>query len=934
MSGAEIQRVGAPSSAPAPTYAQRMAAPAPAQAPAAGGTLAAEIELLGGLMSQTLRRHEGERLAELFARASELGARAGDTDAEWLGELDAHAAVRLARALHLFLHLVNVAEQVARTRELQRRRRSSGGWLEQAFARIRAAGWEGERLSAAIARVSFTPVFTAHPTEAARRSVLEKLREIAVLLHCSEASAGMAERARLAELIELLWHTDELRGSPLEVLDEARNAVHYLDALHAEAVPHVLESLAQQLSAAGGALAPDARPLRFGSWIGGDRDGNPNVAPESIIEVLELQHDHALRDLTADIERLRRELSCSVRIAGASEELLRSLGADLRVLVELEPRYRRLNAQEPYRLKLTCIHRKLLNTRRRLAERSGHRPGHDYEGWREVLAELELIRSSLEANGGELIARGRISSVMRTLCAFGTHLATLDVREHAAAHHHALAQLFDRVPGQAARYAELSAPDRLRLLAGELSSPRPLGGRHARLDSAGARTLATFSAIAEALDRFGPEAIESYIVSFTRGPQDIFAAVLLAREAGLVDIPAGVARLSFVPLFESIDEIRAAGQILAGMLEVDAYRRLVALRGDTQEVMLGYSDSSKQAGVTTSQWELHRCQRDLREVAARHGVTLRLFYGRGGTVGRGGGPTHQAILAQPWGALQGEIKLTEQGEVISDKYLISGLARENLELALAATLEATLLHRRSRNTDEQVRRWSETMELISAAARERYLELVEDPRLPEYFLSATPVELLAELNFGSRPFRRPGSEHALDGLRAIPWVFGWTQSRQIVPGWFGVGSGLASARARGLEGQLREMLDSWHFFSNFLSNVAMTLAKTDMSVARLYVRSLVRRELWDLLELIEREHELTVRELGALTGGRDLLAEHPTLRRTLAVRDRHLLPLHQLQVGLSARIRRERERGESDPELARALLLTVNGIAAGMRNTG
>ncbi len=671
-----------------------------------------DIRRVTSILGETLARTEGE---DLLALVEDVRAHAKEDRLDQLPDFDLATITRLVRAFTAYFHLANITEQVHRGRALRQVREEEGGWVEQAVARIAKAGVDAEVVSEILRHVTLRPVFTAHPTEVARRSTIDKLRRVAALL---EEPDSPRRTRRLEEAVELLWLTDEIRVERPEPTDEARNVVYYLEGLSGAALADVLEELRDRLAGLGVELPPDVRPLRFGSWVGGDRDGNPHVTPAITREILTLQAVHGIRLLRTLVDRLRRDLSVSNRIGEVSVELRERLAeraaATARGRAALPPAQRRgaLPPVPHLHPRPARADRAAPGERRRARRRAGTTPTTASCSTTCCCCTARCSRTrgrsspGARSNGSSARSPPPGSPWRPSTCASTPRPTTTP----SASSSIASASWVRRTPSSTAARAPRCSARSSRAVA-RWPVTRFRWTRRARV------TAETFRSIRWALDELGPRAVESYIISMTRDSGDVFAAVVLAREAGLVDLPSGVARIGFVPLLETVDELEQTEEILESLFADASYRELVRLRGDVQELMLGYSDSNKAGGITTSQWQIQLAQRRARDVARRHGIRLRFFHGRGGSVGRGGGPTYDAIMALPSGTVDGELKITEQGEVISDKYALPALARQNLELALAATVEASVLHRTDRRTPEQATRWDSTMDRISEAAQ-------------------------------------------------------------------------------------------------------------------------------------------------------------------------------------------------------------------------
>ncbi len=903
-----------------------------------------DIRLLGRILGDVVRAQEGEGVFDAVERIRQTGVqfhRADDRSAAralevLMAGLPTAQAVKIIRAFGYFSHLANIAEDqhhIRRTRAYAMQAAAPRpGSMAHALDRAKAAGIGAEALARFFDTAFCAPVLTAHPTEIRRKSSIDREMEIARLLDERDRVKFTPEeldanRAALRRNVLTLWQTSVVRGSRLRVIDEVANGLSYYDHTFLRALPRFYAELEDHLAAGDPAWEKrEVAPfLRMGSWIGGDRDGNPFVTAEVSRQALGMQSRRALGFHLEELHLLGGELSLDGRVVRVSEALGR--------LAEASPDRAPERRDEPYRRAIVGIYARLAATARALA---GMEPPHAalaeapaYATAAELKADLDCIDASLTENGSAALAQGRLRALRRAVDVFGFHLASLDFRQNSDVHARVIGELA-ATGGLCEDYAGLDEAARVALLLAELGNPRPLSSPHQTYGEETAGQLASMQVAAEAHRRLGPASVPHYVISKADGVSDILEVAVLLKEAGLLDPRGGRLAVDIVPLFETIGDLQRSGPIMEGLFALAPYRRLLAGRGGVQEVMLGYSDSNKDGGYLTSTWELYKAERALIEVFARHRIGLRLFHGRGGSVGRGGGPSYQAILAQPPGALQGAIRITEQGEVIGAKYSNAEVGRRNLETIAAATLEATLLESGVAPPPEH---YVEAMETLSDHAFRAYRALVyETEGFERYFRESTVLGEIASLNIGSRPASR-SKQGRIEDLRAIPWVFSWAQCRLMLPGWYGFGAAVAAfteGRADAMA-LLREMHRDWPFFRTTLSNMDMVLAKSDIAIASRYAGLVADAGLREaIFGRLKSEWRASVDAVLAVTGQKTLLESNPLLARSIRNRFPYIDPLNHVQIEL---LRRHRA-GDPDPAVVQGIHLSINGIAAGLRNSG
>ncbi|MGJ4942687.1 phosphoenolpyruvate carboxylase [Bradyrhizobium sp. HKCCYLS1011] len=898
-----------------------------------------DIRLLGRILGDTVRDQEGADVFELVERIRQTSVRFHrDEDRSARRELEQildgmtiAETVRIVRAFSYFSHLANIAEDQNNIRRMRARTDANGGsgMLAATLSHAKAAGFGAADLRKFFATALVSPVLTAHPTEVRRRSTMDREWEIAALLDRRERVQLTPEEREasdeaLRRAVLTLWQTNLLRRTKLTVLDEVTNGLSFYDYTFLREVPALLCALEDRLNDGEEVAGDLASFLRMGSWIGGDRDGNPFVTADVMRGTLKLQSSLVLHYYLEELHLLGGELSIAAHLADISDEL--------RALAERSPDTSPHRSGEPYRLAVSGIYARLTATAKKLGIQISRPPvgeGAPYKSVRELQDDLDVLHRSLIANNAGVIARGRLRMLRRAVDCFGFHLARLDIRQNSAVHERTVAELLDTaMPGMS--YLALGEEARIALLTGELRNARPLVSHFVKYSDETIGELELFRAAAEAHATFGADAIPQCIISMCKGMSDMLEVALLLKEVGLID-PSGRSGVNIVPLFETIEDLQASSGIMDRMLALHDYRRLVDSRGAVQEVMLGYSDSNKDGGFVTSGWELYKAEIGLVEIFERHGVRLRLFHGRGGSVGRGGGPSYDAIIAQPGGAVNGQIRITEQGEIISSKYSNAEVGRNNLEILAAATLEASLLHPRQ---PAPKREYLTAMDRLSELAFNAYRGLVyETDGFVEYFWASTVINEIATLNIGSRPASRKKTR-AIEDLRAIPWVFSWAQCRLMLPGWYGFGSAveawIAEHPDQGMP-FLKELYREWPFFRMLLSNMDMVLAKSSIAIASRYAELVPDEALREkIFGRIRREYHLAIETLLDIMGQDRLLQGNPLLERSVRNRFPYLDPLNHVQVELL----KEHRAQNPDEQILRGIQLTINGISAGLRNTG
>ncbi len=912
---------------------------APAAEPAIR-TYADDEALLGGVLDDVIRAVEGEDALRLHRRAIELGQRsrsgdaaAADELAQLVAGLDLEEIVLLIRMLTRWFQLMNLGEdldRVRRIRALDAAPAPRRGSLHAAVAQLAADGTSADELRDTLADAEVRLVLTAHPTEARRRTTVSKLARIFALLRDLDERRPTRVRQdqirrQIAAAVQEMWGSDELRAVSTTVLDEVRAGLIYFTSTLAQAVPEIYRDLeATVRTSYPDADVPVPPLLTFGSWIGGDRDGNPNVTPGMTAAALALMKDTCLQHHQERIAALAGRITMSSRVAGEPEELSVLLGSLEALLPDDAADARERNPEEPYRRLF-----KLLSARVR-ATRKGWVEAYDRPG--ELLDDLRTAERALRTQQAEFVAEDELRDVIRQVEVFGFHFALLDIREHADVHRAAIAEILAQL-GVQEGYAELPEAERMAILSREIGDRRPL----IPLDISGfgdatREAVETFRTLHELLGGRHPGAIGSYIVSGASGPADLLEVLLLMKEVGLAQAGGVGAQLRIVPLFEFGEALAQSPATMRVLLETPVYRAAVEAVGE-QEVMVGYSDSNKDVGYVASGWRIYRAQLEMAEVMREHGVAWQFFHGRGGAVGRGGGPSYTAVRSQPPGTVAGRLKVTEQGEMLSAKFSLPEIAHRELELTTSAALVSTL-DRSGGGPSERLERWEAVVARMAEVSTAAYRGLVyEDPGFADYFHAATPVREVSRLQLGSRPARRKASAR-IEDFRAIPWVFSWTQSRTVLPAWYGLGTALQAAREEHGVELLREMEREWPYFAALISNAAMACVKADLDIARRYAALCesdeLRERIWGA---IETEFDCTLRELGAVRDEQALLDREPILQRALARRNPFIDPLSFVQLEL---LRRLRAPGgdPDDPGLVRASLLAINGIAGGLRNTG